>query len=78
MPCNGMITRFILERLCKSPESNLPFAPTIVDQMTRRWKSLDKFRRSGEERLETVLDGAVPHGHRQMSLSSAGLTVQNQ
>ena len=39
---------------------------------------LDEFRRGGEESLETVLDGAVPDGHRQMSLSSAGLTVQNQ
>jgi len=27
---------------------------------------------------KTVLDGTVPDGHRQMSLSSAGLTVQNQ
>src|SRR2546421_1866320 len=36
---------------------------------------LDQFRRGGEERLEAVLDGAVPDGHRQMSLSSAGLTV---
>ena len=29
---------------------------------------LDEFRRGGEQSLETVLDGAVPDGHRQMSL----------
>ena len=39
---------------------------------------LDEFRRGGEESLEAVLDGAIPDGHRQMSLPSAGLTVQNQ
>src|SRR6266849_5482245 len=39
---------------------------------------LDQFRRGGEERLEAVLDGAVPDGHRQMGLPSAGLTVQDQ
>ena len=39
---------------------------------------LDQFRRGGEERLEAVLDGAVPDGHRQMGLSPAGLTVQDQ
>jgi hypothetical protein len=39
---------------------------------------LDQFRRGGEERLEAVLDGSVPDGHRQMGLSSTGLTVQNQ
>src|SRR6266852_2485500 len=39
---------------------------------------LNEFGRSGEESLEAVLDGAVPDGHRQMGLPSAGLTVQNQ
>src|SRR5712691_3383439 len=39
---------------------------------------LDEFRRGGEERLEAVLDGSVPDGHRQMGLSSAGLAVQDQ
>jgi hypothetical protein len=39
---------------------------------------LDQFRRGGEERLEAVLDGSVPDGHRQMGLPSAGLAVQNQ
>jgi len=35
---------------------------------------LDEFRR-GEQSLEAVLDGSVRDGHRQMGLSSAGLTV---
>src|SRR6266404_9022842 len=39
---------------------------------------LDQFRCGGEERREAVLDGAVPDGHRQMGLPSAGLTVQDQ
>jgi hypothetical protein len=39
---------------------------------------LDQFRRSGEERLKAVLDGAVPDGHRQMGLASTGLTLQDQ
>src|SRR5260370_31036956 len=39
---------------------------------------LDEFRRGAGESLETVLAGAVPDGHRQMSLSSAVLSVQNQ
>src|SRR5882762_7001297 len=39
---------------------------------------LDQFRRGGEERLETVLDSAIPDSHRQMSLPSTGLTVQDQ
>src|SRR5690348_8305238 len=38
----------------------------------------DEFGRGGEESLEAVLDGAVPDGHRQMSLPSTGLTVQDQ
>src|SRR6266852_2637365 len=39
---------------------------------------LDQFRRGGEERLETVLDSAIPDSHRQMSLPSTGLTLQDQ
>jgi hypothetical protein len=39
---------------------------------------LDQFRRGGEQRLEAVLDGAVPDSHRQMGLPSTGLPVPDQ
>jgi hypothetical protein len=32
---------------------------------------LDQFRRGGEERLEAVLDGAVPDGHRALVTHTA-------
>ena len=37
----------------------------------------DQFGCGGEERLEAVLDGAIPDGDRQVGLPSAGLTVQD-
>src|SRR6267154_3138484 len=49
-----------------------------VSSLASIGKLLDEFRRGGEERLEAVLDGSVPDGHRQMSLPPTGLTVQDQ
>src|ERR1700683_891478 len=38
----------------------------------------DEFCSGGEQRLEAVLNGTVSDGHGQMSLSKAGLTMQDQ
>src|SRR2546426_215277 len=39
---------------------------------------LDQFRGRGEKSFETVLDGAIADGHRQMGLTAPGLAVQDE
>ena len=38
----------------------------------------DQFRGRGEKSLETVLDGPIADGHRQVGLASPGLAVQDE
>ena len=46
--------------------------------VTRIGKIFDEFCGRGAERLEAILDGTIADGHGQMSLSPAGLSVEDQ
>ena len=49
-----------------------------VSFLTRVRKIFDQFSSRGKQGLETVLDGSIPNGHRQVCLSSTSLSMQDQ
>src|ERR1700676_1788050 len=49
-----------------------------VSFLTSVRKVFDQFSSGGKKCLETVLDGTIPNGHRQVCLSPTSLSVQDQ